>query len=103
VTSFIGRDEDLAAVTGMLEQARLLTLHGPGGVGKTRASHVLSPHIPKTGALGHQAGFVQRQESWSHHDPWVRWRDASQLAEALPPLASVELIRKISAGVGRFR
>jgi predicted ATPase/DNA-binding SARP family transcriptional activator len=36
VTSFVGRDEDLAAVTGLLGQARLVTLHGPGGVGKTR-------------------------------------------------------------------
>jgi len=36
VTSFVGRDEDLAAVTGLLGEARLLTLHGPGGVGKTR-------------------------------------------------------------------
>jgi predicted ATPase/DNA-binding SARP family transcriptional activator len=36
VTSFLGRDEDLAAVTGLLGEARLLTLHGPGGVGKTR-------------------------------------------------------------------
>lgn len=36
VTSFVGRDEDLAAVTGLLGQARLITLHGPGGVGKTR-------------------------------------------------------------------
>src|SRR6266702_290396 len=32
----IERDEDLAALTGLLGQARLLTLHGPGGVGKTR-------------------------------------------------------------------
>ena len=36
VTSFVGRDEDLAAVTRLLGQARLVTLHGPGGVGKTR-------------------------------------------------------------------
>ena len=36
VTSFVGRDEDLVAVTGRLDRARLVTLHGPGGVGKTR-------------------------------------------------------------------
>lgn len=36
VTSFVGREEDLAAVTGRLDRARLVTLHGPGGVGKTR-------------------------------------------------------------------
>jgi predicted ATPase/DNA-binding SARP family transcriptional activator len=36
VTSFVGRDEDLMAVTGRLGRARLVTLHGPGGVGKTR-------------------------------------------------------------------
>ena len=36
VTSFVGRDEDRLAVTGLLGDVRLLTLHGPGGVGKTR-------------------------------------------------------------------
>ena len=36
VTSFVGRDEDRAAVSGLLGEARLLTLHGPGGVGKSR-------------------------------------------------------------------
>ena len=36
VTSFVGRDEDRLAVTGLLGEVRLLTLHGPGGVGKTR-------------------------------------------------------------------
>jgi predicted ATPase/DNA-binding SARP family transcriptional activator len=36
VTSFVGRDEDLMAVAGRLDRARMVTLHGPGGVGKTR-------------------------------------------------------------------
>ena len=36
VTSFVGRDKDRLAVTGLLGEVRLLTLHGPGGVGKTR-------------------------------------------------------------------
>jgi len=36
VTSFIGRDEDVAEVKKLLEKTRLLTLTGSGGVGKTR-------------------------------------------------------------------
>ena len=36
VTSFVGRDEDRPAITRLLGEARLVTLHGPGGVGKTR-------------------------------------------------------------------
>jgi len=36
LTSFIGRNEELAEVKRLLSNARLLTLTGPGGVGKTR-------------------------------------------------------------------
>ena len=35
-TCLIGRDRDAAEVRGLLEQARALTLAGPGGCGKTR-------------------------------------------------------------------
>jgi predicted ATPase/DNA-binding SARP family transcriptional activator len=36
LTSFLGRDEELAAVEGLAGEARLVTLAGPGGAGKTR-------------------------------------------------------------------
>ena len=37
-TSFIGRQEEVKAVSDLLEKARLVTLTGPGGTGKTRLS-----------------------------------------------------------------
>jgi predicted ATPase len=36
VTTFIGREEELAAAQRLLGTARLLTITGPGGIGKTR-------------------------------------------------------------------
>ncbi|GGP03996.1 ATP-binding protein [Nonomuraea glycinis] len=35
-TTFVGRDAELAAIVAAFESARLVTLVGPGGVGKTR-------------------------------------------------------------------
>lgn len=37
-TSFIGRERELAEASGLLARGRLLTLHGSGGIGKTRLS-----------------------------------------------------------------
>ena len=36
LTSFVGRDEALAEVAGLLERHRVVTVTGPGGSGKTR-------------------------------------------------------------------
>ncbi|MET0460342.1 MAG: BTAD domain-containing putative transcriptional regulator, partial [Ilumatobacteraceae bacterium] len=36
LTSFVGRDEEMKAISGALRRARLVTLVGPAGVGKSR-------------------------------------------------------------------
>jgi predicted ATPase/class 3 adenylate cyclase len=50
LTTFIGREQEIAAVTGLLSNARLVTLTGPGGAGKTRlalhAAASLSEALP---------------------------------------------------------
>ena len=38
LTSFVGRSREISEVTDLLESARLVTLTGPGGTGKTRLS-----------------------------------------------------------------
>jgi predicted ATPase/DNA-binding CsgD family transcriptional regulator len=38
VTGFVGREAELAQLAGLLDSARLVTVTGPGGVGKTRLS-----------------------------------------------------------------
>jgi predicted ATPase len=50
LTSFIGRDDELAAVAQALEDSRLVTLTGVGGVGKTRlALQVAAEVLPRFG------------------------------------------------------
>jgi predicted ATPase/class 3 adenylate cyclase len=50
LTSFVGRDAEIAAVGELLERARLITLTGPGGTGKTRlALQVASERLSRYG------------------------------------------------------
>jgi predicted ATPase/class 3 adenylate cyclase len=45
LTTFVGRQEELETAAGLLERARLLTLTGPGGTGKTRLSLQLAAQV----------------------------------------------------------
>src|SRR5258708_36412183 len=38
LTSFVGREEELTRIGGLLTEGRLVTLTGPGGAGKTRSA-----------------------------------------------------------------
>ncbi|MFC9972979.1 BTAD domain-containing putative transcriptional regulator [Spirillospora sp. NPDC127200] len=52
LTSFIGRDRDLARVCGLLAAERLVTLTGPGGAGKTRLAQETGERLPDPGEDG---------------------------------------------------
>ncbi|AVT35471.1 BTAD domain-containing putative transcriptional regulator [Plantactinospora sp. BB1] len=53
LSSFVGREEELARVGKLLGEGRLVTLHGPGGAGKTRLA---------IEAAGRQSGEVSLVE-----------------------------------------
>ena len=45
----VGREADIAAIIDMLDRGRLVTVQGPGGVGKTRISHRVGARLADTG------------------------------------------------------
>jgi predicted ATPase/DNA-binding SARP family transcriptional activator len=45
-TTFIGRDDDVSGVLKKLAEERLVTLTGPGGVGKTRLAEEVASRLP---------------------------------------------------------
>ena len=55
-TSFVGREEELALLATRLATARLVTLTGPGGVGKTRLAAQAA--AAARGAFGDGVAFV---------------------------------------------
>ncbi|MGW2981598.1 AfsR/SARP family transcriptional regulator [Streptomyces humidus] len=52
LTSFVGREDDIAALRGDLASARLVTLLGPGGAGKTRLSQEAAEAVGDTARDG---------------------------------------------------
>ncbi|MFC4590261.1 BTAD domain-containing putative transcriptional regulator [Sphaerisporangium corydalis] len=51
LTSFVGRDDDVRRVTGLLGHARLVTLYGPGGSGKTRLAATVAGRLTPSGGV----------------------------------------------------
>ncbi|MFC7914119.1 ATP-binding protein [Streptomyces sp. NPDC057386] len=47
LTSFVGREPELAAIRSELHRARLVTLTGPGGSGKTRLAEEAAAGVPQ--------------------------------------------------------
>jgi predicted ATPase len=52
ITSFVGREREIAEIRGLLETVHLLTLTGPGGTGKTRLSLQVASEVVEEYADG---------------------------------------------------
>jgi hypothetical protein len=76
LTSFIGREEAVRDVAGLLEERRLVTVTGPGGMGKTRL-----------------AGQVARQVA-------ARFTDGAWLAELAPVRDPAQVAAVVAAALG---
>ncbi|RRR99534.1 BTAD domain-containing putative transcriptional regulator [Glycomyces terrestris] len=59
LTSFVGREDDLAALVNAVEEARLVTVTGPGGAGKTRLATETAARIAASGSAPDGVWFVE--------------------------------------------
>lgn len=58
-SSFLGRDADIAAVAGLIDRQRLVTLVGSGGVGKTRLARELMMQLRAGSGADVASWFVE--------------------------------------------
>ncbi|HUN91609.1 MAG TPA: winged helix-turn-helix domain-containing protein [Burkholderiaceae bacterium] len=82
----IGRDDDIAALTHLLQTQRLVTIAGPGGIGKTRLAQAVAQAVAAAG----DAPF---------HDG-AAWVELAAIADAALVANSIAAAARVAAGPG---
>ncbi|MEV4514274.1 BTAD domain-containing putative transcriptional regulator [Dactylosporangium sp. NPDC049525] len=80
--SLVGRGADLAAVTGLVGDERLVTVVGPAGVGKTR----LAIEVATTGAPAGGAWLVRLEATRAGEPLWPSVGEAFTMSAASEPM-----------------
>ncbi|MGW9492919.1 AfsR/SARP family transcriptional regulator [Streptomyces prasinus] len=83
LTSFVGREADLEAIRDDLSSARLVTLIGPGGAGKTRLSQEAAEALLRASAAHGGAGGDTTDDG-ARHGLLDRVRDGVRIVELAP-------------------
>ena len=95
LTSFVGREAELAETSRLLESSRLLTLVGAGGIGKTR----LALHLARQVADNYAEGVWLVQLAPLTDPAHVAWTVAAALGVSEQPGRPIELsLREQLAG-----
>jgi predicted ATPase/DNA-binding CsgD family transcriptional regulator/tetratricopeptide (TPR) repeat protein len=91
LTGLLGRESDRDGVADLLSRSRLLTLVGPGGVGKSRLALAVASDV--SAAHGDGARLCDLVDVPQGGDPWPRLADALDLA----PDRGRDLARRVIA------
>ena len=67
LTPLLGREQELATVSTLVLAHRLVTLHGPAGVGKTRLARAVAADALRSGATA-EAWFCDLSDASGHDD-----------------------------------